>query len=229
MKKNRDRYSFELDLCDLSHYFYSKKLEKVMGRLEAQVPPFDYVGGKQLVDMLKSIYGVDKDQQLADWTGVPAPTIGTWKQRNLTPYELVMRTCLAKGVSLEYLALGKGEPFPEGSAKSLTEVLQAKKLEDGKLEDLEPISFDKSLLPASLTRENCIAFFTESTTYFVNMSDNEPNSGDYVVDIDGVISINKLQRLPGGKVSIQFDGSPVVVESKDLKVIGRVALRLVRG
>ncbi|MDF2183500.1 phage repressor protein CI [Grimontia hollisae] len=200
-----------------------------MGRLTAKIPPFEYLKGKEIVDKLKEVSNVDIDLQLADVFGVPKGTIGTWKQRDLTPYELIIRACLAHGVSLEYLALGKGEPFPEGSAKSLTEVLQAKKLENGKLEDLEPISFDKSLLPASLTRENCIAFFTESTTYFVNMSDNEPNSGDYVVDIDGVISINKLQRLPGGKVSIQFDGSPVVVESKDLKVIGRVALRLVRG
>ncbi|MEI8607922.1 helix-turn-helix domain-containing protein [Enterovibrio sp. Hal110] len=199
-----------------------------MSRLEAKIPPFEYLGGKELVDVLKQIYGVEHDYQLADWTGVPAPTIGTWKQRGLTPWELVIRTCIAKGVNLEYLALGKGEPFAQGSTQSTYEILQAKRIEDGKAVDIDSITIDKALLFNKLSRENCVVFQSESTSHFVNMVETDPSSGNYVVDIDGVISITKLQRLPGGKVSMQFDGAPVVVEVSDLNVVGKVALSLVR-
>ncbi|MDD1794266.1 helix-turn-helix domain-containing protein [Enterovibrio sp. ZSDZ42] len=199
-----------------------------MGRLEAKVPPFEYLKGKEIVDKLKESVGVDIDLQLADVFGVPKGTIGTWKQRELTPYELILRTCLAYDVNLEALALGKGELFKEGSTKSLSETLIAKQLEGGQVKDLEPISFDKSLLTNGLDSSNCVVYKSDSETLFVNIEDTNPSSGRYLIDIDGVISITKLQRLPGGKVSMQFDNAPVVVEVSDLKVVGKVAMSLVR-
>ncbi|MDD1792549.1 helix-turn-helix domain-containing protein [Enterovibrio sp. ZSDZ42] len=200
-----------------------------MSRLEAKIPPYEYLGGKDLVDRLKEIYNVGKDQQLADWTGVPAPTIGTWKQRDLTPYELVIRTCIAKGVNLEYLALGKGEPYSHGSENSLSEILPAKKITAGKAEDLPPVTLDKAFLPDGLSRENCVVFFTDDGSHLVDTNETDPSSGNYVIDIDGSHSINRLQRLPGGKVSIHFEGAPVVIDASELKVIGRVAMSWVKG
>ncbi|WP_434357357.1 helix-turn-helix domain-containing protein [Parasalinivibrio latis] len=193
-----------------------------MGRLVAKVPAFEYLSGKELVDLLKKVYEVDHDYQLADWTGVPAPTIGTWKQRDLTPYELIIRTCLAKGISLEYLALGKGEPGVPGSSQSFSEILNAKRLEAGALIDIEPVVLDKVFLAESLNRENCLALLTDKNSYLINISDTAPMSGDYLIDVDGVFSINRIRRIPGKKLSVDFDGSLVEVAEGDIEVIGRV-------
>ncbi|WP_198159499.1 helix-turn-helix domain-containing protein [Grimontia marina] len=199
-----------------------------MARLTAKVPPFEYVGGKELVDKLKEIYDVHTDQQLADWTGVPAPTIGTWKKRNLTPWELIIRTCIAKSVNLEYLALGKGEVFQNDSDKSLNEVLTAKRLEGGKIVDLVALSIDKSLLSGNLDRSNCMVVVENASTYFVKTSDTNPTSGRYLIDVDGSYSINQVQRLPGKKLAVDFNGSTLSVNEEDIKVVGRVEISMVR-
>lgn len=197
-----------------------------MGRLTPQIPPFDYLSGRELTSKLKEVLGIEQDLQLADVVGVPRGTISTWHQRNLTPYELVMRICLAKGVNLEALALGKGELYAQHSEKSSTDLLNSFKIESGKLEELEPIAFDKSLLGENLNRSNCVVYLSENNTYLVNNSDITPASGRYVLDIDGVYSINKLQRVPGNKVSIQFDDSSIVVDADSLSVLGKVSMVL---
>ncbi|AMG30797.1 transcriptional regulator [Grimontia hollisae] len=199
-----------------------------MGRLTPKIPPFEYLGGRELTDKLKEVVGVGTDLQLADVVGVPKGTISTWHQRNLTPYELILRLCLAKGVNIEYLALGKGEPYAQGSELSSSEVLNAQHLENGAISELDPVVFDKSYLGGNLSRENCIALFTDSSSYLINTNDTSPTSGNYLIDVDGVFSINKVRRLPGKKLSVDFDGSLIDVAEGDIKVIGRVVMSMVK-
>ena len=42
--------------------------------------------------------------------------------------------------------------------------------------------------------------------------------------MDGSFSINELQRLPGKKLAISFNGSTINVAEDDIKVVGRVAM-----
>ncbi|WP_325891082.1 helix-turn-helix domain-containing protein [Grimontia sp. NTOU-MAR1] len=200
-----------------------------MGRLKAKIPPFDYLRGKDIVDKLKEVSGVDIDLQLADVYGVPKGTIGTWKQRDLVPYELVIRACIATGANIEYLALGKGESFSLKSEYSPSEILSAKRISSGKIEEMKSVSLDRAFLTEGLTRENCFALFSEEATYLINSSETSPISGFYLIDVDGVFSINKVRRLPGKKLSVDFDGSLVDVGEDDIKVIGRVAMSMAKA
>ncbi|MFA0677226.1 transcriptional regulator, partial [Vibrio sp. 10N.222.51.A6] len=49
-------------------------------------------------------------------------------------------------------------------------------------------------------------------------------SGTYLVDMDGLLSLNDIQRLPGKKLAISFNGSTLTVEEDEVRVVGRVAL-----
>ncbi|PMN68387.1 helix-turn-helix domain-containing protein [Enterovibrio norvegicus] len=200
-----------------------------MGRLIPQIPPFEYLKGKELTAKLKEVAGVDTNLQLADVVGVPAPTISTWNQRELTPYELIIRLCLAKGVNLEALALGKGDLYSQGSEQSSSDYINAKRLENGELRDLSPVTLDKAYLGEALKRDNCLALFSDNTHYLINTDDTSPSSGDYLIDVDGSFSVNRLRRLPGKKLSVDFDGALIDVAEREIKVIGRVAMSLVKG
>ncbi|STQ77221.1 Bacteriophage CI repressor helix-turn-helix domain [Grimontia hollisae] len=179
--------------------------------------------------MLKEITGTEKDLQLADVFGIPAGTIATWKQRDLTPYELILRTCLAYNLNLEALALGKGELYKNDDVRAPYAFLPAKRLHNNKLVDLESVALDLSFLSDELSRENCLVVFSNVGSYLVNTDEISPTSGNYLIDVDGVFSINKVRRLPGKKLSVDFDGSLIDVAEGDIKVIGRVAMSMVKG
>ncbi len=53
-------------------------------------------------------------------------------------------------------------------------------------------------------------------------------AGTYPVDMDGLLSLNEIQRLPGKKLAISFNGSTITVDEGDVKVVGRVAVVMER-
>lgn len=200
-----------------------------MGRLIPKIPPFEYLGGEEIISRLKEITGTEKDLQLADVFGIPAGTISTWRKRGLTPYELILRVCLSNNINLEALALGKGELYKADDVRAPYAFLPAKRLHNNKLVDLESVALDLSFLSDELSRENCLVVFSNIGSYLVNTDEISPTSGDYLIDVDGVFSINKVRRLPGKRLSVDFDGSLVDVAEGDIKVIGRVAMSMVKG
>ena len=58
----------------------------------------------------------------------------------------------------------------------------------------------------------------------VNKESRQAVSGTYLVDMDGLLSLNDIQRLPGKKLAISFNGSTLTVEEDEVRVVGRVAL-----
>ena len=60
----------------------------------------------------------------------------------------------------------------------------------------------------------------------MNTLETNPTSGKYLIDIDGSISINHLQRLPGKKLAMSFGDSSVEISQEDIKVIGRIAITI---
>ncbi|MBG0757126.1 bacteriocin [Vibrio cidicii] len=50
----------------------------------------------------------------------------------------------------------------------------------------------------------------------------------HLVDMERRRSLNEIQRLPGKKLAISFNGSTIQVDELDVKVVGRVALVMER-
>ncbi len=53
-------------------------------------------------------------------------------------------------------------------------------------------------------------------------------AGTYLVDMDGLLSLNEIKRLPGKKLAISFNGSTITIDEGGVKVVGRVALVMER-
>jgi phage repressor protein C with HTH and peptisase S24 domain len=64
----------------------------------------------------------------------------------------------------------------------------------------------------------------DGTTFIVDKEVHQAVSGTYLVDMDGLLSLYCIQRLPSKKLAISFNGSTLTVEEDEVRVVGRVAL-----
>ncbi|EPW7001990.1 phage repressor protein CI [Vibrio parahaemolyticus] len=196
------------------------------------IQPPKYVGGKEVIERLMQATNTRSNQELADAFGLPKSTVGTWRHRNLVPYEIVIRLHLETGISIKWLTLGQGEPYESPSEHThiskkneTKQIFDADcfRIEEGKLVNQGSLALDKAMLD-ELGVVNVMAIKGESATYFVNKESRQAVSGTYLVDMDGLFSLNDIQRLPGKKLAISFNGSTLTVEEDEVRVVGRVAL-----
>jgi len=192
---------------------------------QAEIPVFSYLSGKDFTEKLRSVTETTTNYQLADKFGIPRSTIQTWHSHNRTAFELIVRTHLATGASVKYMALGEGEPFD--SKIEPVEGLQTHRLIDGALVDSGKVSIDLSTLDRFGLKPSITKVIEDDAgIYYLNTESIDPITGDYLIDIDGRLSINYLQRLPGKKLAIAFGASTIEVSEDDIKVLGRVAMEM---
>ncbi|MEZ8651690.1 helix-turn-helix domain-containing protein [Vibrio splendidus] len=197
-----------------------------------KIEPFEYIGGRDFTTKVVNVMNLERYNQLTEVLGVNKGTISTWHTRNMTPFELAVRIHLSEGVSLKWLLLDEGEPFPDQNAQDhVSKKNEAKTLFDldyftltnGKLVGNETLAFDKSYLD-KLGVLNVMGIEHDGTTFIVDKEVHQAVSGTYLVDMDGLLSLNDIQRLPGKKLAISFNGSTLTVEEDEVGVVGRVAL-----
>lgn len=76
-----------------------------------------------------------------------------------------------------------------------------------------------------LTESNALIVEQSDNRYFIDQSETKPTSGKYRIDIEGSLSVNQIQRLPG-KLVIDFNGERLELAESDIKVLGRVAMTM---
>ena len=207
-----------------------------MNDKQLKIDQISYLGGKDVIKKLIEVTNSERQQDIADVFGIPKSTIATWRQRDLTPFEIAIRLHLQTGVSLEWLLLDKGEPYPKtptqkhintnNESKTIFDI-DCYTLVNGKLNANGTLSFDKNYLD-KVGIENMMAIENDGTTYVIDKEIEQAVAGTYLVDMDGLLSLNEIQRLPGKKLAISFNGSTITVDEGDVKVVGRVALVMER-
>ncbi|KGK15918.1 bacteriocin [Vibrio navarrensis] len=65
---------------------------------------------------------------------------------------------------------------------------------------------------------------TRTAQYVGRKAIQPATSSTHLVDMDGLLSLNEIQRLPSKKLAISFNGSTIQVNELDVKVVGRVVL-----
>jgi len=203
-----------------------------MREKQVQLPSFDYEGGKLVTERLCYALEAKNLRELSSVLNIPTSTMSTWHKRNLCPYEVVLRAHMYTGVSVKWLTLGEGEPFPNRVVKEhQSKRLETKLLFDidsflilnGELKELRTLTFDKALLQ-EISVINAMAIREGDLTYIIDKEVRQAVAGTYLVDMDGLLSLNEIQRLPGKKLAISFNGSTLTVDEDDVRVAGRVAL-----
>ncbi|SHE65714.1 helix-turn-helix domain-containing protein [Vibrio gazogenes] len=208
-----------------------------MNKKQVLLPTIDYQLGKQVTDRIREVLDIKSVRALAENAEISYSTITTWHQRNSCPFDLAIRSHLHKGVSLKWLLLGEGTPYPnaathayQGDNNEVKKLIEIDLfwLKNGKLVQDGTITLEQFLLD-ELSITNVIAVREEGHTYIVDQEAQQAVSGSYLIDFDGLYSVNDIQRLPEKQLAIDFKGSPLVVAEDTLKVSGKVVLRMSRG
>lgn len=198
-----------------------------MKSLQPQIKPFEYSKGRVLIEKMKQITNVSTDLQFADVIGISKSTIATWVNREMTPFEIVIRLHLATGVSLRSLLLDDGELFDK--AFDGVDEVEGRRLINGRLEKSQPVLFDPIVLnDFGVKSVQSKVVELDNEKLLVNFEETSASSGRYVIDIDGTVSINQIQRLPGKKLAINFNESSFTVTDDEITVLGRVVMSMTK-
>ena len=217
--------------------------------MSTELAIFDYIKGEAFTDKLKEINGVSSLGELAQIYGVPKTTFSTWNSHNRNSHELVVRTHLRTGIPVKELILPNDYPetelhhsfwdnkkAPEAEVTSSNLELQNPQLAidaiksfcltNGQLVPTGEIPYAQRIFNSwDLEASNTIEIEMNEGRFLIDKKQNDAVSGEYLIDMNGRLSINHIQRLPN-KLAVVFGKSTVEVSEQDIKVIGRVAVAL---
>ncbi|HCQ7308900.1 phage repressor protein CI [Klebsiella sp. MC1F] len=181
-------------------------------------------GGKTVLRRILDAYGFNMQKELGDLLGISSGTISTWVRRDFFPGDVVVTCALDTGVSLEWLATGKGKM--RDSKETLATELSIKKsrLESGALKDAGYWHPDPSMIPPNT---NDLLFVDGvNTSWLVDCSASNIANGRWLISIDGALDIFDVIRLPGGKVRLSNKSAEFECSLTDIKSVGVVVITL---
>ena len=181
-------------------------------------------GGKTVLRRILDAYGFNMQKELGDLLGISSGTISTWVRRDFFPGDVVVTCALDTGVSLEWLATGKGQM--RDSKETLATELSIKKsrLESGALKDAGYWHPDPSMIPPNT---NDLLFVDGvNTSWLVDCSASNIANGRWLISIDGALDIFDVIRLPGGKVRLSNKSAEFECSLTDIKSVGVVVITL---
>ncbi|MCS6115274.1 helix-turn-helix transcriptional regulator [Shewanella baltica] len=205
-----------------------------------------YDGGDTVILRLLSMFGVRNRLELGDVLGISSGTFATWKTRNTTPFELLIRIHLATGVPMEYLCFGhegeavdlmkygvsKKNEYIDGKVIGIEDRLATYRLpslkifsiENGHLKPKTEFFADKSFMQlAGLVGVDADLTVLESgNLLFINSNEITVSNGRYLFAINEIYQIGVLRMLPDGHVYLFHDGDKYQVDPNTTKIHGKV-------
>ena len=199
-------------------------------------------GGKAAIERLLAAYGFTTKQALSEHLNVSKSTMANRVLRDSFPADWIIQCALETGVSLLWLATGQGsmKAGSETEKRSHNENKQAIKplsklitpsipkgtLENGQLSIDEEIFLDHSILPADY--EELMFLETPTNCYLIDKSIKQVSNGFWLINIDGMIIIAKIMRIPGNKIVVNQDEASFECSTDDVEVIGR-AVKVIKS
>ncbi len=204
----------------------------------------DCLKGHEFTDNLKQKLGCRTLAELAQRLDIPKATLSTWNLKERTSYESIIRIHLATGIPVAELALGIEKAVPS-SVNPPHELIVEESgpdycIENSRLHRIIQIPA-YSLLNGEMVDNGTAPYFqyrieklTDHVRKLIELELNEQYylidrqvtraiSGRYLLNIDGLLSVNPVQRLPG-KLLIEFGHKPIEVTEDDIEILGKVVL-----
>ncbi|WP_217517060.1 phage repressor protein CI [Vibrio metschnikovii] len=207
---------------------------------KAKILPYSYLSGIEFTENLKHLANCKTFLELAEILDVPKATFSTWNTHNRTSHELMVRFHLRLGIPIadlalkpedRHLAAKQKEPSQSATTQQPSQldtvVLKSFCLTNGQLLETGEIPYPvRRMNSFNLDHEKVIEVETNEAIYLLDKSTTDAVAGNYLIDVDGRLSINQIQRLPGRKLAIAFGDSTIEASENDIKVLGRVAVTL---
>lgn len=187
---------------------------------------FDMSGeSAPVLDRVIEAYGFSTKIMLADHLGIASSSLAGRYKRGGFPADIVVRCMAETGANLEWLATGDGRKFTDEALDILK--LPRRKIVDGQLYEAGFYLLDKvSFLPGKPIPQDAICVIDASTQYIVDQHYSEIYDDEWLVEIEGKISVRTLTRIPVKKVRVSGIGMAFDCSIDDISVLGRVVLTI---
>lgn len=213
-----------------------------------KIPEQTFLKGHAFTNNLKMLLGCKNLQELSNITGVPTSTFSTWNMKNRTSYELMIRVHLAFNIPIKDISLGYqvsnddketskieekptsyclNDPLPNPAHNKICVELESFELKNGQLVNRHVTLIDPELL-LDFNSDKLMVVKEHHQFFIIDTLSNQAVSGLYLIDIDGLLSLNQIQRIPGNNVAIAFNNSTLNVCENDITILGRVITEINR-
>ncbi|GLR09097.1 phage repressor protein CI [Mixta theicola] len=181
-------------------------------------------GGKPVLRRLMDAYGFTLQKQLCELLDISSGTVSTWVRRDYFPGDVVVACALDTGVSLKWLATGKGEPkISEPEAAPISRIPKFR-FESGRLKDSGHWTADPSLF--NTPTDNAEYIEGVKYSWLIDRSPNEIGSGRWFVIVDGAYDVFDISRLPGSKLRLTNNAISYECAIGDIEPYGVVLFTL---
>ncbi|EKN6157716.1 TPA: phage repressor protein CI [Yersinia enterocolitica] len=178
-----------------------------------------------VLDRIIEAYGFSQKLQLAEHLDIAASSLSSRYKRGGLPADIMIKCMAETGVNLEWLVTGKGRRFNDEDLDILK--IPRRKIVDGQLYESGYLMLDKVMfLPGKPLPQNPVCVIEGSIQYVIDQQFSEVYDDDWLVDIESKASIRTLTRIPVKKVRVSGVGMAFDCSLDDIKVIGRVVLKV---
>lgn len=178
-----------------------------------------------VLDRIIEAYGFTQKLQLAEHLEIAASSLSSRYKRGGLPADIMIKCMAETGVNLEWLATGEGRKFTDEELDILK--ISRKKIVDGQLYDSGYLMLDKAMfLPGKPLPQNAVCIIEGNLQYIIEQCFTEVYDGSWLVDVEGKASIRTLTRIPVKKVRVSGVGMAFDCGIDDIKIIGRVVLKV---
>ncbi|EIV2971031.1 phage repressor protein CI [Cronobacter sakazakii] len=178
-----------------------------------------------VLDRVLEAYGFTQKLQLAEHLGIASSSMSARYKRGGLPADIMLKCMAETGVTLEWLATGQGRKFEDEEVDILK--IPRRKIVDGLMYDAGMYMLDKvSFLPGVPLPTLPVCVVEGNNQFIVDTSFTEVYDDQWLVEIEGKVSIRTLTRIPIKKVRVSGVGMAFDCALDDITVIGRVVLTI---
>ncbi|EOW3095251.1 phage repressor protein CI [Shigella flexneri] len=178
-----------------------------------------------VLDRVLEAYGFTQKLQLAEHLGIASSSMSARYKRGGLPADIMLKCMAETGVTLEWLATGQGRKFEDEEVDILK--MPRRKIVDGLMYDAGMYMLDKvSFLPGVPLPISPVCVVEGNNQFIVDTSFTEVYDDQWLVEIEGKMSIRTLTRIPIKKVRVSGVGMAFDCAIDDITVIGRVVLTI---
>lgn len=178
-----------------------------------------------VLDRVLEAYGFTQKLQLAEHLGIASSSMSARYKRGGLPADIMLKCMAETGVTLEWLATGHGRKFEDEEVDILK--MPRRKIVDGLMYDAGIYMLDKvSFLPGVPLPTSPVCVLEGNNQFIVDTSFTEVYDDQWLVEIEGKMSIRTLTRIPIKKVRVSGVGMAFDCGIDEITVIGRVVLTI---
>ncbi|HHR0678151.1 TPA: phage repressor protein CI [Klebsiella aerogenes] len=173
---------------------------------------------EEVLDRICEAYGFSQKIQLARHFEIASSSLANRYSRDSISYDFIVHCALETGANLAWLLTGKGSPTT-GNTNTDTQNVEKFTLSEESLVSDGDLSIAGKFFSKPLT--NPIAVYADGKLHFIER-DASLSDGEWLVDIEGAISIRELTKLPGRRLHVAGGKVPFECGFDDIKALGRV-------